>query len=140
MVKVITEVNSPYTRNRHTRRIEVIVGIVYKEVYKMKYLHAALILHEADKEITAEAISKIIAAADIEVDESRIKGLISVLETVDIEEALESAPMMAAGPAAKGAEAPKSTPESSKEEEEEQEEQEEEEEEGEDLGLDSLFG
>ena len=99
----------------------------------MKYLHAALLLHDSGKKITVEAISKIIAAAGAKADEARVKGLISVLENVDIEEAIKSAPMMAAAPAA-AAPSSKSTKAAAPAAEEEEEEQ------GEDLGLESLFG
>lgn len=99
----------------------------------MKYLHAALLLHDAGKKITVQAISKIIAAAGADVDEARVKGLISVLENVDIEEAIKSAPMMAAAPVAAAASSATTEAAPTAVEEEAEEE-------GEDLGLESLFG
>ncbi len=73
----------------------------------MEYIHAALLLHEAGKEINEENLKKVIAPI-AEVDESKIKTLIASLKGVDIDKAIESAvatPQQAA--ATEGKEKPK---------------------------------
>ncbi|MDW7727183.1 MAG: 50S ribosomal protein P1 [Candidatus Methanoperedens sp.] len=66
----------------------------------MEYIYAALLLHSAEKEVTEEAITAIVAAAGIEVDTVRAKALVSALEGVDIKEAIEKAAITAAPAAA----------------------------------------
>lgn len=60
----------------------------------MEYVYAALLLHKAGKEITEENVKKVIEAAGIKADEARIKALITALEGVDIEEAINKATMI----------------------------------------------
>ena len=101
----------------------------------MEYIHAALLLHSAGKNITAAAITKVVKAAGMtKVDESRIKSLVAAIEEVDIEEAIKATPSFAApasAPAATASSTPSETKEEAKEEKKEEEE---------DLGLASLFG
>jgi large subunit ribosomal protein L12 len=59
----------------------------------MEYVYAAMILHEAKKEITEANLNSVLKAAGVAVDEARIKALVSSLEGVDIEEAISSASM-----------------------------------------------
>ena len=101
----------------------------------MEYVYAALLLHEAGKEINEENIKKVIEAAGIEPDEARIKALVSALEGVDIEEAISQAAMPVAAPAA--AAAPAAEEQKTEEKNEEDEEKKEEEAAA---GLASLFG
>ena len=54
----------------------------------MNYLHTTLVLHHCGQPITAEKISNILKAIDVEPDEQKIKQLITTLETTDIEETL----------------------------------------------------
>ena len=100
----------------------------------MEYIYAALILHNAGKDVTEEAVTAVLVAAGIEVEDSRVKALIAALDGVDIEEAVAkaaAAPVaVAAAPAAVAA-AP---------EEEVAEEEEEEAEEDGMAGLGALFG
>ena len=42
----------------------------------MEYIHAALLLHKLDKEITEDSVSKIIKASGIKPDE-KVSGLIN---------------------------------------------------------------
>ncbi len=102
----------------------------------MEYVYAALLLHEAGKEINEENIKKVIEAAGIEPDEARIKALVSALEGVDIEEAINQAavPVAAAPAAAPAAPAAEEKAEEKKEEDEEKKEEEAA------AGLASLFG
>ncbi len=100
----------------------------------MEYIQSAMLLHSAGKDITEESITSVLEAAGVEVDEARVKSLIAALEDVDIEEAIESAALPAAG-------APAPTAEVQEEEEAEEEEEEDDEEDEEEAaeGLGSLF-
>lgn len=87
----------------------------------MEYIYAALLLHKAGKDITEEAVTAVLQAAGIEVNDARAKALIAALEDVDIEEAMATAAVaaapVAAAPAA--AEAAPAAEEAAAEEEEE---------------------
>lgn len=70
----------------------------------MHYIYAVLLLHKAGKEITEENLKKVIEAAGVAVDESRIKTVVASLKGIDIEKALQEAAVMptaAPAPAAK---------------------------------------
>ncbi|WP_306061861.1 50S ribosomal protein P1 [Natronococcus wangiae] len=97
----------------------------------MEYVYAALILHEADQEISEESVSDVLQAAGVDDDEPRVKALIAALEDVDIEEAVAEAAVGAPAPAA---------PAAGEEEPEEEEAPEEEEEDTSGEGLGELFG
>jgi len=98
----------------------------------MEYIYAALMLHKAGKEITENALTTVLTAGGIAVNESRVKALIAALDGVDIEEAIAkaavsaapaaavSAAPAAAAPAAAAPAAAEEAPEESKEEEEEE--------------------
>jgi len=92
----------------------------------MEYVYAALLLHNADKDVTEDAITGILQAADVDVDATRVKALVASLEGVDIQEAIEkaafAAPAAAAGaPAAVAEEAPAAAEEAAAAEEEKEE-------------------
>lgn len=115
----------------------------------LAYVYAALLLHEAKKEITGEAICEVLKAAGIEPDPALAKAWASVLKTLNIEELKTRAvaiPMAAAAPApTTTAAAPETKPaEEKKEEKKEEAEKKAEEEKGgeeESLeGLSALFG
>ncbi len=75
----------------------------------MEYVYAALLLHKVGKEVSEENLKKVIAAAGADVDEAKVKVLVTSLKGVDIDEKLANA-SIAAAPAADGsveAEAPK---------------------------------
>ncbi len=55
----------------------------------MNEVYAALILHEAKKEINEENIKKILEAAGVPVEEAKIKALVAALEGVNIDDALK---------------------------------------------------
>ncbi|MEM3609818.1 MAG: hypothetical protein QXO21_04560 [Candidatus Anstonellales archaeon] len=55
------------------------------------YLHAALLLYGAGKEITKESIVAVIKASGAEVDEAKAQVLSDALKGVNIAEALSSA-------------------------------------------------
>ena len=73
----------------------------------MEYVYAAMLLHSAKKEITEDAVKKVLSGAGVKADDSRIKALVASLKEVNIEEAIEkaavAAPVAAAAPAAGGA-------------------------------------
>ena len=102
----------------------------------MQYLYSALLLHKAEQEITEKAVSKVLKAASVDVDESRVKALVAALGEIDIEEALATAIMAPAASAPATAAAPSAAAEPV----EEEEEVEEGEEIDDDEGLGSLFG
>jgi large subunit ribosomal protein L12 len=116
----------------------------------MEYIYAALLLHNADKEITEDGITSIMKAAGVKADKGRVKALISALSGVDIEEAMAQAPpayapvamAQAAMPAQAPAQAPTPAPEAAgtekKEKKGKEEKTEEEEEEAEEAGMEGL--
>ena len=105
----------------------------------MEYIYSAMILHSAGKEITEDAVAKILKAAGLETDTARVKALTASLEGVDIDEAMKTAiaaPVAAAAPAAAAGGAPAADKPDKKEEEEEEGGSEEEAA----AGLGALFG
>ncbi|MEK6904850.1 MAG: 50S ribosomal protein P1 [Nanoarchaeota archaeon] len=72
----------------------------------MEYIYAAMLLHKAGKEITANAVKAVLTAAGVSVDETRVKALVAALEGVNIDEAVKKAATVtavAAAPAVSGA-------------------------------------
>ena len=82
----------------------------------MEYVYAAMLLHSAKKDVSEDAVKKVLEAAGVEADASRIKALVASLKDVNIEEAIKSASAVAAAPAAA---APAAAAEQKKEEKEE---------------------
>jgi large subunit ribosomal protein L12 len=105
----------------------------------MEYVYAALLLHNAGKDVNEENVTKLLKAAGVESDPARVKALVASLEEVDIEEAIKKAPtMMTTAPVAAAPAAAEAKPEGKKEEKTEEEEKEKEEAAMEGLG--ALFG
>lgn len=105
----------------------------------MEYIYAALLLHNAGKDVTDENVTAVLEAAGVAVEDVRVKALVAALEDVNIEEAISksvAAPVAAAAPATA---APAAAAPAAAEEEEEEEKKEEEEESGM-AGLGALFG
>ncbi len=103
----------------------------------MEYVYAALLLHAAGKEINEENLKKVLEAAGVDVDVARVKALVSALQEINIDEALEQAvalPAAAAPAPAAGGEQKEEKAEEKKEEEEAKREEEAA------AGLASLFG
>lgn len=74
------------------------------------YLHAALLLYGAEKDITEANIESVLKAAGVAVDSARAKVLAEALKGVDMKEALKNAAApvaVAAAPVAAAAEAKK---------------------------------
>lgn len=55
----------------------------------MELIHAALLLHSAGKDVSEDNVRNIVDAADIEVEDAEIKALISALDGVDIDDAVQ---------------------------------------------------
>ncbi len=100
----------------------------------MEYVYAAMVLHAAGKKIDENNLSKVLQAADIQVNEARVKALVAALEGINIDEAIKSAviPSVAATPAA--------APAAKAEKKEEKKVEEEKKEEEALAGLSALFG
>ena len=113
----------------------------------MEYIYAALILHESEKEINEESLTTVLKAADVKVEDVRVKALVAALEDVDIEEALEAGQVaipaaVAVGSGGSGGEAAADSgnAEEAKASAEEEAKQAEEEEAASAAGLGDLFG
>jgi large subunit ribosomal protein L12 len=101
------------------------------------YIHAALLLHFAGQPVNEENLKKVLEAAGVTVDESRVKALAAAISEVNIDEAIKSAPVGFA-PAAAPVTPTEAKPEEKKKEEKKKEEKKEEEEAL--AGLGALFG
>ena len=65
----------------------------------MEYIYGALLLHKLGQPVTAESLSKVIAATGVPADEAKVKTLIASLQGVDIANELANASSMAVSPA-----------------------------------------
>ena len=115
----------------------------------MEYVYAALILNESGAEINEDNLTGVLEAANVDVEQSRVKALVAALEDVDIDEAVEEAAAVPAGGAAAGGAAAGADETEADDEDEEEETEAEAEEEDEDddeddgdagEGLGELFG
>jgi large subunit ribosomal protein L12 len=66
----------------------------------MEYVYAAMLIHKAGGKVDEASVKKVLEAAHVKVDESRVKALVAALEGVNIDEAIEKASFVAAAPAA----------------------------------------
>jgi len=65
----------------------------------MEYIYASLLLHTAKQNVSVENVTKVLQAAGVKPDESRVKALVAALDGVNIEEAISKAAMpVAAAP------------------------------------------
>lgn len=97
----------------------------------MEYLYAAMLLHRAGKQITEESLAKVLDAAGVSTDKTKVKAIVSALQGVDIDKAIKEATLVTAAPAA--------APVAAKKEEKKEEEKKVSEEEAA-AGLGALFG
>ena len=66
----------------------------------MEYIYAAMLLHKAGKQLNEAGIKKVLEAAGVHPEETRIKALVAALEGVDINKAIaEAAIPVATAPA-----------------------------------------
>jgi large subunit ribosomal protein L12 len=73
----------------------------------MEYVYAAMLLHRAGQKVEEGSVTKVLTAANVAVDDGRVKSLIAALEGVDIDEAIKNAVVAsAAAPAAAASAAP----------------------------------
>lgn len=98
----------------------------------MIYIYAAMLLHKAGKPVNEDNVKKVLEAAEIKVDEARIKALVAALEGVNIDEVAKEATKPVATPTTEKPEI--------KEEKKEEPEKEEKKEEEAAAGLGALFG
>ena len=59
----------------------------------MEYVYSAMLLHSAKHEINEDNVTKVMGAAGIKADSSRVKSLVASLKEVNIDEAIEKAAM-----------------------------------------------
>ncbi|MEM3030650.1 MAG: 50S ribosomal protein P1 [Candidatus Micrarchaeia archaeon] len=98
----------------------------------MEYIHAALLLHAAKKEITEQNVLHVLQAAGVQADAAKAKALVASLQGVNIDEAIKQAALpVAAAPAAAPAQAAPKKEEKKEEKKSEEEAA---------AGLASLFG
>lgn len=70
----------------------------------MEYIYAVMLLNKAGKEVTEDAVTKVLAAAGVEADGAKVKSLIAALDGVDIEKVIEeNSVAVAAAPVAAAA-------------------------------------
>ncbi|MEM5814401.1 MAG: 50S ribosomal protein P1 [Candidatus Aenigmatarchaeota archaeon] len=102
----------------------------------MEMIYAALLLHSTKQPINEANVKKVMAATGAQVDDAKVKALVSTLEGVNIEEAISKAAMPVAAAVAPAAEGKKE--EKKKEEPSEAEKEKKAEEAA--AGLGALFG
>jgi len=109
----------------------------------MEYVHAAILLHKAGKQINEDSLTQVLTAAGISADIIRVKALVASLAEVNIDEALKSAttftPVAATPTTAPTLEA-EAKPAAPGEEKKKKEEEEKKKEEAAIEGLGALFG
>jgi len=105
----------------------------------MEYIYAALLLHNAGKDVTEENVTAVLKSAGIAVQDARVKALVAALEDVNIEEAISKAAVAPVAAVSVAAAAPAAAAPAAEEEAEEESKKEEEEESGM-AGLGALFG
>lgn len=76
---------------------------------KMEYVYAAMLLHKAGQKVEEASVRKVLEAAGVQPDATRVKALVAALDGVNIDEAIEKASVapVAAAPAAAPVEAKK---------------------------------
>ncbi len=97
----------------------------------MELIYAALLLHKAGQKINEANIKRVVEAANIKADDSKIKSLVAALGDVDIEKVIKESAQIAA---------PVETKKEEKREEKKEEAKDEKKEAKAAAGLASLFG
>ncbi len=68
----------------------------------MEYVYAAMLLHKVGKAISEDSVKKVLQAAGVGVDDTKVKALVASLDGVDIDAVVKEAalaPVAAAAPA-----------------------------------------
>ncbi|MBR9680244.1 MAG: 50S ribosomal protein P1 [Candidatus Altiarchaeota archaeon] len=86
----------------------------------MEYIHAALLLHKAGKDIKENSLKKVLEAAGVKVEDGKLKALVSALKDVKIEEAISTPVAVAAAPAGAAPQGGEAKPAEEKVEEEDE--------------------
>ena len=81
----------------------------------MEYVYAALLLHSAKQQVNEDNVAKVVGASGMQVDQAKIKALVSALQGVNIDDAIKQAAMPVAAVPAQAA-APEAKKEEKKEE------------------------
>jgi len=66
----------------------------------MEYVYAAMLLNAAKQPINEENVKKVLSAAGVNVNDAKVKALVTSLEGVNIDEEKKKAVFAAAAPAA----------------------------------------
>ncbi|MBW2989686.1 50S ribosomal protein P1 [Candidatus Woesearchaeota archaeon] len=106
----------------------------------MEYIYSAMLIHKAGGKVDEATVSKVLEAAGVKVDNSRVKALIASLEGVNIDEAIEKAAVAQVAAPAASAESPAQGAESKKEDKAKEAKEEAKSQEQAAAGLGSLFG
>jgi len=80
----------------------------------MEYVYAALLLHSGKQQISEDNVAKVVGASGTQVDQAKVKALVSALQGVNIDDAIKQAAMPVAAVPAQAA------PEAKKEEKKEE--------------------
>ena len=64
----------------------------------MEYVYAAMLLHKAGKKVDEASIKKVLEAAEVKVDDGKLKALIASLDGINIEEVIKEASVPVAAP------------------------------------------
>ncbi|PIU20996.1 MAG: 50S ribosomal protein P1 [Candidatus Diapherotrites archaeon CG08_land_8_20_14_0_20_34_12] len=73
----------------------------------MEYIYSALLLHSTGKPVEEAGVKKVLEAAGVQADTSKIKALVASLKDVNIDEAIKKASIVqVAAPAAAASAAP----------------------------------
>jgi len=81
----------------------------------MEYVYAALLLHSGKQQISEDNVAKVVGASGTQVDQAKVKALVSALQGVNIDDAIKQAAMPVAAVPAQAA-APEAKKEEKKEE------------------------
>jgi large subunit ribosomal protein L12 len=65
----------------------------------MELIYSALLLHSAKQKVDEGNVTKVLQAAGITPDETKVKAMVAALENVNIDEAISKAAMPTAAPA-----------------------------------------
>ncbi len=105
----------------------------------MEYVYAAMLIHKAGRKVDEATVKKVLEAAGVKPDDTRVKALVASLEGVNIDETVKKAETM---PMAAPTTAPAQSSETKaeKKEEKKSEEEEKKSEEAAAAGLSALFG
>lgn len=57
----------------------------------MEYVYAGMLLHKAGQQVNEENVKKVLTAAGVNADGSRVKSLVSALHGINIDEAIKNA-------------------------------------------------